>query len=56
MGVSCEYPDCRETATMVLVIEVGGRSVEVALCDAHAWRAQEIARRHGGIAYRLYPI
>ena len=54
-GVACEYPDCREIATTVIVIERGRGSIRRLLCDTHSAQAQMIAKQHDGIAYRLYP-
>ena len=60
MVVACEYPNCREIATIRIVIELaalaGRSSIGIPLCDAHAEQAQSIARRHDGVAYRLRPI
>jgi hypothetical protein len=59
MTVACDYPNCREIATTVVVIELGrlaGPSwIRRPLCDAHVEQAQAIAKQHDGIAYRLYP-
>ena len=47
MVVACEYPNCRETATMTVVIELGRRdrrsSLRLPLCDGHAEQSQVIA-------------
>jgi hypothetical protein len=60
MAVACDYPNCREIATMMLVIELGRRprrsSLRLPLCDRHAEQAQAIAWQHDAIAYRLHPI
>jgi len=57
MVVACEYPTCRETATFVVVIELGllaGRSLfQRLLCDMHAEQAPTFAKQLDGIAYRL---
>ena len=57
MVVACEYPDCREIATMAVVVElgrpIGRRPITVPVCSVHVKQAQEIARLYGGIAYRL---
>ena len=54
MVVACEYPNCREIATVVIVIErgalAGRRSIRIPLCDAHAEGAQAIAKQHDGVA------
>jgi hypothetical protein len=60
MVVACEYQNCREIATVVVVIELGvragRRSIRIPLCGAHAEGAQAIAKQHDGVAYRLRPI
>ena len=55
MAIACEYPNCRERAPLVVVIERDRSSVLVRICDAHAGRAQAIARQHDGIVYRIRP-
>jgi hypothetical protein len=57
MTAACEYPNCRESATTVIVIELGRlaapRVVECLVCDTHLVRVKEITRQHDGIAYRV---
>ena len=50
-----EYPNCRDVATSVVVIERDRSSVLVRVCGVPAGQAQAIARRHDGFAYRIRP-
>jgi hypothetical protein len=56
MDPACEYPNCREVATTVIVIEFGYGSIDRRVCSGHAAQAKTIAKQHDGIAYRLYPL
>jgi hypothetical protein len=53
MAAPCDYPNCREVATTVVVVELGRGSVERIVCSTHVEQAQTIAKQHGGFAYRL---
>jgi hypothetical protein len=52
----CQYPNCREIVTTIVVIEREYAPITRRVCDAHVGQAQAIAEQHGGIAYRLRPI
>ena len=60
MAVSCEYPNCCEIATMIVVVEIGRLAVHnsfrMPVCDTHAEQAPAIAKQFDGIAYRLRPL
>jgi hypothetical protein len=55
MPVVCDYPNCDEIATTIIVIQRERGSIRRRLCDIHCAQAQEIARQHDGIAYHLQP-
>jgi len=52
--VSCEYPNCDEAATQLIVIERDYSPTERRVCGRHAERAQEIAKQEGALAYHVY--
>ena len=49
----CDYPNCQEAATIIVLIERDHGSVIRRVCDIHSARAQVIARQQDGVAYRL---
>ena len=53
MIAACQYPNCREGATTMIVVERTHDSIKRRVCDTHAERAQAIAKLHEGIAYRV---
>jgi hypothetical protein len=53
MTTQCQYPNCRQVAATIVVIERDSVSIERFLCNSHRVHAQEIAKQHQGIGYRL---
>ena len=52
----CAGASCGRTPVGYLVIEFCPDSLVCAVCDVHAPDAQALARRHGGVAYRLVAL
>jgi hypothetical protein len=50
----CEYPICREIATIIIEIERDYVPMTRRVCEVHAKQAQAIAKQHDAIAYRIY--
>jgi len=53
MTTQCQYPNCRQAAAAIVVIEIGPGALERFVCTTHRERAQAITKQHQGIAYRL---
>jgi hypothetical protein len=49
----CDYPNCQQAATIIVLIERSHGSIIRRVCDIHSAQAQVIARQHAGIVYRL---
>ena len=49
----CDYPNCQQAATIIVLVERDHGSVIRRVRDIHSAQAQVIARQHDGIVYRL---
>jgi hypothetical protein len=53
MSRLCDYPNCQQAATIIVLIERDHGSILRRVGDIHSAQAQVIAHQHDGIAYRL---